>query len=99
MSESVFEAVCKEVRKDLEAGFYFPQEHVISQAARNGKLDGADVVRKKNIYRIVSYLNLCDVYVYFNSIISIFNVIAYIIFFRLLVFGCLKTLVISINHV
>jgi hypothetical protein len=45
LSECALEAICKEVRKDLEAGFQFPEEHPISQAARNGQLDGADVVR------------------------------------------------------
>lgn len=43
LSESVFEVACKDVVRDLNAGFYFPQRNEISIAAKNGKLDGAEM--------------------------------------------------------
>jgi len=43
LSESIFEIACKDVVRDLNAGFHFPQNNEISLAARNGKLDGAEM--------------------------------------------------------
>lgn len=90
LSESIIEVVCKDVRKDLLAGFYFHQEHPVYQAARNGKLDGADVVS------VIIYLffHICFFLIKLNFVSHFKKYM-----FRLLVFGYLKTQIINTKHV